>query len=236
MQILELNALQKGLIIGTMLGDGNFQTNDNGITWRMRVVHKAAHEPYIYYKYKIMKGYCGSPPIYSEVTDQRTNKVYKRYAFNTLAKADFAPYANLFYTPSSEGLYVKHVPQNIGEYLTPLALAFWYMDDGALKWKGRSNAVRLCTDSFSFDEVELLRQTLIDKFGLSVSTQKKDGKDRLCILEKSYPLLKELIVDHLIPSMYYKFPDGNKGVYQGEDLLNDIHNTFRDSDPEDPEL
>ena len=36
--------------------------------------------------------------------------------------------------------------------------------------------------------------------------------------------------------MYYKFPAGNKGVYEAEDLLNDIRNKFSGWDPEAPEL
>jgi hypothetical protein len=50
--------------------------------------------------------------------------------------------------------WVKEVPSNIASLL-PRALAYWYMDDGALKWRGKSNAVRLCTDSFTIDDINL---------------------------------------------------------------------------------
>lgn len=87
-------------------------------------------------------------------------------------------------------------------------------------WRGKSNAVRLYTDSFSTDEILLLKDTLETGFSLKVSLQKKDSVQRLCILEESYPILKELIAPYLLPCMYYKFPDGNKGVYDGQDISN----------------
>ncbi len=63
---------------------------------------------------------------------------------------NFLYYADLFYTYNPKtNLFIKDVPNNITKYLTPRAIAYWYMDDGALKWLGRSNAMRICTESFS---------------------------------------------------------------------------------------
>jgi LAGLIDADG DNA endonuclease family len=46
----------------------------------------------------------------------------------------------------------KIVPSNIAELLTPLGLAYWICDDG-----GRyRNTVRLATDGFTLEEVNLL--------------------------------------------------------------------------------
>jgi hypothetical protein len=64
-------------------------------------------------------------------------------------------------------------------------MAYWYMDDGALKWRGKSNAVRLCTDSFSTDEILLLKETLETKFSLKVSLQKKDSVQD-CVFWKNH--------------------------------------------------
>jgi hypothetical protein len=216
------------LLIGTLLGGGNLQTN-NGQMWRYRAIHKAAHQPYIMHKYEILKDFCQSEPKYSSIFDERTQKTYHRYSFNTLFVEDFRFYGQLFYK-NEAGTWKKQIPKDIKKYLTPKALAYWYMDDGALKWKGKSNAVRLCTDSFSIDEVNLLKNALEMKFQLKVSTQKKNNITRLSILEESYPQLNKLIVPHLLPCMYYKFPDGKNGIYDGEDISSDIFNTFHERD------
>lgn len=53
------------------------------------------------------------------------------------------------------------------------------MDDGS---KRGLNGYILCTDCFKIDEVELLRQTLFDNFGLKyTSINDKDSKPRLRI-------------------------------------------------------
>jgi hypothetical protein len=57
---------------------------------------------------------------------------------------------------------VKGLPDNIEELLTPRALAYWIMDDGKRpsinKKTGRvSQGTTLCTDSYSKEQVEILR-------------------------------------------------------------------------------
>ena len=230
-----LTPLQKDLVLGTLLGDGNLQT-ETGNNWRYRAVHKTAHESYLFHKYELLKNFCTSPPKLYNFVDPRTNMQYSRYTFQTTTADEFRYYGQLFYKQQQDKSWKKTVPLNIATLLTPQALAYWYMDDGALKWRGRSNAVRLCTDSFSLEEINLLKSTLETKFSLKVSLQKKDAIQRLCILEESYPKLKDLIAQYLIPCMYYKFPDGNKGVFQGQDISNDIINRLDVGKDENPDL
>lgn len=225
---------QKNLIVGTLLGNGNLQTLSDGRNWRYRVVHKSAHEPYIYHKYEILKNFCESPPRFYSFIDPRTKKMYSRFSFQTVMTDKFRYYGNLFYKKDSNNDFKKYIPSNIESLLTPEAFAYWYMDDGALKWRGKSNAVRLCTDSFSTSDINLLKNVLQRKFSLKVSLQKKDEIQRLCILEESYTQLRDLILPYLLPSMYYKFPDGNKGVLNCEDISNDIVNRLDIPKDEDP--
>lgn len=222
----KLTELQKDLLIGTLLGNGNLQTI-TGETWRYRAVHKSSHYIYILNKYNVLKDMCKTEPCYSKHWDPCYEVYYERYSFNTLTDVRLRYYGKLFYVKENNS-WVKQIPKNIHKFLTARSLAYWYMDDGALKWKGRSNAVRLCTDSFLLEEVELLKNGLITVFGLKVSINKQNDKYRLSISEDSYPVLKSLILPYLLPCMYYKFPDGNKGVYNNDDLSNDIINTFVD--------
>lgn len=230
-----LTQLQKDLIVGTLLGDANLQT-ETGTTWRYRAVHKTAHQSYLFHKYEILKDFCPSPPKLYDFVDSRTDIKYSRYTFQTITSDEFRYYGQLFYKQQPDRSWKKIVPLNIASILTPQAFAYWYMDDGALKWRGKSNAVRLCTDSFSFDEINLLKQILETKFMLKVSFQKKDAIQRLCILEESYTKLESLIASYLIPCMYYKFPDGNKGVFKGQDISNDIINRLDVPKDENPDL
>jgi|EP01039_Chlorochromonas_danica_P011485 hypothetical protein len=231
-----LTQIQKDLIVGTLLGDGNFQTNSAGNTWRYRAIHKLAHESYITHKYQILRDFCETPPKLSTVIDRRTNKIYQRFTFQTICADDFRYYALLFYKQQLDKSWKKQIPSTISKLLTPQALAYWYMDDGALKWRGKSNSVRICTDLFSGNEINLLKKTLETNFSLKISIEKKDSIQRLSILEESYPILKTLIEPYLLPCMFYKFPDGNKGVYNGQDISNDIINRLDIPNDENPEF
>lgn len=123
-------------------------------------------------------------------------------------------YADLFYVPSSETVsgWEKQVPKNIADFLTPRAFAYWYMDDGDQKWKGRSRGMRFSINSFPLEDCELLCDVLTQKYSLKTSLEKaeksKKGTQhyRLYVSTKSYEILKDLIFLELHPSMVYKFP------------------------------
>ncbi len=71
---------------------------------------------------------------------------------------------------------VKVVPHNIEYLLTTAALAYFYMDDGALKWKGRLNAMRICSENFSLMEVHMLQKALLNKYEIDTKLSRKTLK------------------------------------------------------------
>jgi LAGLIDADG DNA endonuclease family len=62
----------------------------------------------------------------------------------------------------------------IKELLTPLSLAYWMCDDGSFDKENR--AVRLCTHSFSLEEVNLLINVLETKWNLKCTINKGSGQ------------------------------------------------------------
>lgn len=79
------------------------------------------------------------------------------------------------------------------------------MDDGYI----HGNGVMLATESFSLNEVELLKKVLESKFDLKVSIQNRNTSlefngYRLRISSKSRENLISLTKSYFIPSMYYK--------------------------------
>jgi len=71
----------------------------------------------------------------------------------------------------------KVLPGNIYEYLTPLALAVWIMDDGGFANYG----IRLATNSFKLKEVELLQEVKKSKYNLETTIQNIYIKDQYSI-------------------------------------------------------
>jgi hypothetical protein len=83
--------------------------------------------------------------------------------------------------------------------LTPRALAYWLASDGTYK-KDRGVVV-LCTDSFTADEVDLLRSILLEKYGIdSTRNVHRPGQFRIRIPKREVPKLQQL-VKPFIPSI-----------------------------------
>lgn len=216
---MQLTQEQKDLLVGTLLGDGNLQTETGGRTWRYRALHKEKDFKYLEHKYKILQDFCNSPPSFSEVDDPRTGKTYKRWHFNTTVQSSFRHYGNLFYKPDKDpnsNKRVKDVPDTIEQLLTPRAIAYWYMDDGSLKWLGKSNAMRICTESLSEEGVKRLQKALKKLYNLDTQLTRKTNNKRfvgyrLAINEQNSTAFREFIEPYLVDCMRYKVSDGNKG-------------------------
>ncbi len=91
----------------------------------------------------------------------------------------------------------KVIPENIGELLTPLALAVWIMDDGTWKQPG----VRIATNCFTKEECELLVSVLDLKFNLKCSLHKNNNNYQIYIKQESISSLRKLVIPHMVPSM-----------------------------------
>jgi ubiquinol-cytochrome c reductase cytochrome b subunit len=97
---------------------------------------------------------------------------------------------------------IKVVPSNIGEFLTPLALTIWIMNDGTKSGTG----LKLCTYSFSYSECLLLVKVLYDNFNLKASIHSAglDNQYNIYIWKESMPLLREIVLPYVHSSMKFK--------------------------------
>lgn len=198
----KLNTLQCEILVGILLGDASLQTESNGRTYRLRISQSEEHKEYLFHLYDIFQNFTTSPPVRYEFRDPRKpGKRYFRWSFSTTQQACFRFYGHQFYNGSK-----KKVPRLIHKWLQPRSIAYWYMDDGAQKWKGKSLGVRFCTDNFLYKDVQLLAHVLSEKYYLKTSLQKKEDCWRIYISSNSYQILKKYIFSYLISSMLYKFP------------------------------
>jgi len=184
------------VLVGSLLGDGHAERLQSGGV-RIRFRQKANHKEYLFWLYDFFnkRGYCSNnlPVLYKQ---KYGDKIYEAYRFGTYGFTSWMWLYKLFYTNSK----IKVIPRNIADLLTPLALAVWIMDDGTWKQPG----VRIATNCFTKQEVELLVLTLETKFNLKSTLHKNNAKYQLYIKQESIPLLKELILPYMVPSMLYK--------------------------------
>jgi hypothetical protein len=163
---------------------------------KFRFKQQIKHKDYIFWLYDFFnkRGYCTNnfPVLFKQ---KLGDKIYEAYRFNTYTFSSLIWLYKLFYTNKN-----KVIPNNIAELLTPLSLAIWIMDDGIWKKPG----LRIATNNFTKQEVVLLISTLDIKFNLKSSLHKNKDKYQLYIKQESLPLLKELVLPYMIPSMFYK--------------------------------
>lgn len=187
------------VIFGSLLGDAFAEKHGNGT--RICFQQEHSHSNYLIWLYNFFeeRGYCTNniPKLNSRLG----NKGKLRYIlrFKTYTYSSFNWIQDIFYSKENGK---KILPLNIGDYLTPLALAIWISDDGAKV----SSGLKLCTNNFTFEEVNLLAIVLRNKYDLKVSIIKTghDSQYNLYVSKKSMEKLALIIKPYLHPSMYYK--------------------------------
>ena len=208
---LTLTKLQKEILIGCILGDLHIEQSLNGQTARLVFEHSIKQKAYMQHLYFHFKDWV--PGELSIKNRNRNGRISQTLVFKTRYDGVFRFYRKQFY--NSQG--VKIISRLIHRLLTPIALAYWYMDDGSIKSK-QSKGVLLNTHSFSKNEIDLLCSILTDKFNLKCKPrqQKHEVNNQLKIYYQiyisgySYDILRQLIFFQLLPEMHYKFPSARK--------------------------
>lgn len=182
------------IFIGSLLGDGHM----NKITqqsFRIRFEQGKIHKDYLFWLNKKIKelGYTNSKPIESK----GGNYYFYTYSYRSL---DYI--YKEFYCKNLEKK--KRLPSYdfLFEHLTPLALAIWIMDDGAVQKTG----LTLETHCFTKEEVLILCRLLKIKYNLLCKINKSgtENQYRIRISEYSLKDLAKLIHPYLHKSMDYK--------------------------------
>lgn len=181
---LRLNSVQRQIIIGTLLGDGDLYPTVSGKYAYLRVSHGPKQKEYVWWKYRYFKDWVLSPPKF-----QLQNKVKPElggyYWFKTIAHRQLLEYRKVFYLNQK-----KIIPPNIGELLTSfLSLAIWYLDDGTLDRRG----LRFNTQGFSRRENLLLRSVLKQNFGIDCNLNKSGNRGKGFTLYVSVKGAKKLL-------------------------------------------
>ncbi len=191
------------VLIGSILGDTHLEKRKRGIGTRIIFEQCNKNVEYImwFHSFFALRGYCTSNKPKLKTRIKKDNKIFYQYRLSSYTFTSLNWLHDMFYKHNGVG-YIKIVPCNLADYLTPLALAIWFMDDGSKT----HNTVRIATMCFQICELQLLCKILKDKYSLEVSVQ-KSGKDKGCILyikTSSLNTFINIIKPYMLPSMYYK--------------------------------
>ena len=206
----ELTALtpkQFQIAIGVLLGDANIQTQNKGKTYRLRFEQSDKHKEYIFHLFEIFNEWVLSEPK-QILRKNNNNRNVKTWRFQTISHKAFNILAQKFLDNNKKSLEINFLTKN----LTPLSLAYWFMDDGGLLdyTLNKGKGIVFNTHSFSSSEVENLKIILIKKFQLKCWVKLNKKKPILVVSGTSYEKIKLLIKPFIISYMLYKFPSDRK--------------------------
>jgi len=183
-----LSQLQKSLIIGTVLGDGYLRIIPGRKNALLEINHSFKAKDYVDWKYSVLENITVSPPKM-----RRTNEGRIAYRFYTKQLPELTELHRMFYKDKK-----KIIPNNL--VLNSTILSIWYMDDGS---KCGNSDFYFNTQQYSISDQNILLRKL-SKLEIDARLNKDKSYQRIRILSKSIPRLRELIEDEIIPSMKYK--------------------------------
>ena len=237
------------ILFGSLLGDAHAEFRLKGT--RITFYQEGSHVSYLIWLHKLISefGYCNTNLPYITTRLGKKGVVRKIIRFKTWTYSSFNWIHELFYKDGCGacGAKKKGVPYNIAEYLTPLALAIWIMDDGSkicqgpllalcsgvrrlalsnslskigcikLPEGGKSSCkhwLKLSTNSFSFSDCNFLVKVIYENFKLKSTVQPLphsslngagvENQYIIYIWKDSMPLLREIVLPYVHPSMKYK--------------------------------
>lgn len=209
-KILHISDNAEQIILGSILGDGYIakfsrpEDTKKLLNSYLAINHSIKQESYIKYKqcllekeqikcYLILQNYNYQHYIKNKLVLSGNN-----YILRTQRNVIFNKYRTLYYKNNIK--YINRYTYKI----KPLALAIWYMDDGYFS----NNNYHLCTNGFSFKDVQLLQKILKHNFNLDTTIQKSNiGQPILYIKSNSKNTFEKLICPYICDSMKYKLRD-----------------------------
>lgn len=195
---LKLTDEQREILFGLMLGDGCLETQNKGRTYRLKIEQSISHQEYVLHLYNLFSEWVLTPPQVKDKVSK--NHHSQNIAFQTVSHEAFRFYAHQFYKDGK-----KCVPKLIHRWLTPKAIAYWFMDDGSNKSK-ESKAVIFNAQCFTLNEIEYLIKHLKTKFALQAKPRKQKEGYQIYISGKSFETFVEIVSPYLIQEMRYKLP------------------------------
>jgi len=204
------------VLICGMLGDfwADKINNSFGYSIRFNIEQSISNSAYIHHLTYLFFNWGYSSYIVpklvkkADVVKVDNNNVFKdrfNYRLSLFTFTSFGWIYDSFYV-NIEGIKVKRVPDWIGNFITPIGLAHWIMQDGS---KQKGYGIFIATNSFTYEECLFLSKILSEKYKLKTSVVKAGVANqwRIYIWKESMLTLVSIVKPYIIDEMKYKFKD-----------------------------
>jgi ubiquinol-cytochrome c reductase cytochrome b subunit len=156
------------------------------------------------------RGYCSNitPKLIVKSESERNkqlNPILTRfnYRLTTFSFTNFLWIYDSFYHEVN-GKIMKKIPIWIDEFITPIGLAHWIMQDGS---RQKNQGISLATNSFTYNDCFYLSKILQNKYNLKTSVIKAGHYNqwKISIWKESMLDLVSIVKPYIIDEMKYKF-------------------------------
>ena len=200
-EAIGMSEIQLNAIMGSLLGDGYVGQRSQSTSF-IRWNHGAKQKDYVNAKYQLLKEFASKEPY------ETPNPGYgDTWCILTLKPTILFRLLRYFLYSIETGK--KTVTKEYLDMLThPISLAWLFMDDGTRNKD--ANFGQIATNSFSKEEVELMQQWMLERWGLPTNIcqvhHTSTGKEAwvLLIPKESFIKMSELIAPYVPESMRYK--------------------------------
>ena len=206
------------VLICGMLGDwwGHKIKTQSGSSVRFSIEQSINNSAYIHHLTNIFNNWGYSSYIVPKLVKKSESKNQNSNLLNN--KNDRFNYRLTLFTFSSliwiydsfyieeNGKIIKKVPVWIDEFVTPIGLAHWIMQDGS---RQSNQGIYIATNSFTYEECDYLCKILEKKYKLRATVVKTDHVNqwRISIWKESMVTLVSIVKPYIIDEMKYKFKD-----------------------------
>src|SRR4051794_6204584 len=212
------NDPQLQMVLGGLMGDANLSEPvvADGSSARLRMGHGKKQAAYLDWKASLL----------GNIKQCRTVRQNGSVHLDLTPLPELAELREVVYWGDGK----KHLTWDYLKALTPLALAIWYMDDGAFTLRskglqartaGGSGRSEICVEAMSEGSQRRLQEYLKDHFGLETHLGKRGVRKvtYLTFTTASTDRLHALIAPYVHPSMEYKLLPRHRGKFAVEPVF-----------------
>lgn len=197
-----LTPVQHAVLLGKMIGDGSLCVLESGAAL-ISVGHKDT--ALLDWTARGLGG------LFTATTDATSGFGSTIHRAHTVASHAIAEAFGDFHTDKRD-YGAKRIPFWVADALTPLAIAFWYMDDGSLGHgnDGSEDKALFAVCRYNEADCEVLIRGLA-RFGIDARYYTASGYSRLRLNADDAERLFLLIAPYIPPAMQYKLPARYRG-------------------------
>lgn len=193
-------------LIGLVVGGCFVEQNNKSSMIRFDFSGKNVEFGKYLHKYFNERGYC-SETLNIKIRTIK-GKSFENVRFSTLSYPSFNEFREIFYkekelSTDEKKIYTPIIPLNLETLIDEQALAFFYMVSGS--YKKDTKGCLFQTQGYTYEEVCIFQNMLLNNFNLSSKIHKDDKYSRLYLsrnqTEKLAVLIKDFVPSFMLPKL-----------------------------------